>query len=171
LMRDKLANIVSKIPLLGDLPILGYLFKHKIKSVEKTNLLIVLTPFVIRNQGDLRQIFKKKLQDRREFIERYTSFAHHDLAQDIDYRHKRGLLSEIDRVGRRVEEEVKLIEEAKKATDEAVSPVEIPEGMMKSDLNSNAEGETPSEILPTDGRNEPVPGGDGVIQIRPPSGP
>src|SRR5438477_12210557 len=40
LMEDSKADTESRIPLLGDIPILGNLFKHKIKSTAKTELLI-----------------------------------------------------------------------------------------------------------------------------------
>lgn len=44
---------VSKIPLLGDIPWLGYAFKRTEKQDVKTELLIFLTPFVIQHPGDL----------------------------------------------------------------------------------------------------------------------
>jgi type IV pilus assembly protein PilQ len=39
---------VNKVPFLGDLPIAGYLFKQTTRSSEKTELLIFLTPRVVR---------------------------------------------------------------------------------------------------------------------------
>jgi type IV pilus assembly protein PilQ len=41
-------NDVTKVPLLGDIPIFGYLFKTTSKSSEKTELLIFLTPRIIK---------------------------------------------------------------------------------------------------------------------------
>jgi type IV pilus assembly protein PilQ len=41
-------NDVTKVPFLGDLPILGYLFKTTDKTIEKTELLIFLTPRVVK---------------------------------------------------------------------------------------------------------------------------
>ena len=43
----------SKVPILGDLPILGYAFKRKQKADVKTELLIFLTPHVVPNPDDL----------------------------------------------------------------------------------------------------------------------
>jgi type II secretory pathway component GspD/PulD (secretin) len=48
LMADSNADTESKIPLLGDIPLLGNLFKHKIKSTAKNELLIFLTPHIIQ---------------------------------------------------------------------------------------------------------------------------
>ena len=43
----------SKVPILGDIPILGFAFKRKQKVEVKTELLIFLTPHVVRNPEDL----------------------------------------------------------------------------------------------------------------------
>ena len=47
LVRDKTTDTINKIPILGDIPLLGYLFKHKAKTVEKKNLLIFITPTIV----------------------------------------------------------------------------------------------------------------------------
>ena len=46
--EEVLNNDVNKVPFLGDLPILGYLFKQTNKTIEKTELLIFLTPRVVK---------------------------------------------------------------------------------------------------------------------------
>src|SRR6185503_4238530 len=74
LIKDSVSNQVDKVPLLGDIPILGYLFKTTHKVIQKQNLLIILTPYIIKDPSDLRRIFERKLRERREFMERYTSF-------------------------------------------------------------------------------------------------
>ncbi|MCD6498133.1 MAG: type II secretion system secretin GspD [Deltaproteobacteria bacterium] len=96
LITEKSKQNVTKIPLLGDIPILGYLFKTTKTIKEKSNLLIFLTPYIIRDQDDLRRIFRRKMEQRRDFLERYTAFKDEDLDAVIDYRHKRGLLAEIN---------------------------------------------------------------------------
>ncbi|MFH2011039.1 MAG: type II secretion system secretin GspD [bacterium] len=116
LITEKVKESVQKVPLLGDLPILGYLFKNTTRTIEKTNLLLFLTPYVIRDQSDLRRIFQRKIQQRKEFIERYTAFKDVDLDAVVDYRHKRGLIEEINRVGRMSEEEATM---KKKAMEES----------------------------------------------------
>lgn len=51
---------VSKVPILGDLPILGYLFRSKTMKREKTNLILLLTPKVIRDGRDLVETTEKQ---------------------------------------------------------------------------------------------------------------
>jgi general secretion pathway protein D len=49
-----------KIPFLGDLPLLGYLFKSEGKQTDRTNLYIFLTPVVVKNTIDAQKIYKEK---------------------------------------------------------------------------------------------------------------
>jgi general secretion pathway protein D len=53
LMEDNDTVSVSKIPILGDIPLLGALFRRTIKSNTKTELLIFLTPYVVDTVDDL----------------------------------------------------------------------------------------------------------------------
>jgi general secretion pathway protein D len=51
-----------KVPFLGDIPILGYLFKSEGKSTEKTNLYIFLTPRVVKNTEQAEKLYQKKAE-------------------------------------------------------------------------------------------------------------
>jgi general secretion pathway protein D len=46
----------TKVPILGDIPILGYAFKRKKKEDTKTELLIFLTPHVVATPEDLASV-------------------------------------------------------------------------------------------------------------------
>jgi general secretion pathway protein D len=56
LIQDQDQETVSKIPFLGDIPILGWFFKTKHKERTKTNLLIVLTPRIIRGAQEMTEV-------------------------------------------------------------------------------------------------------------------
>lgn len=56
LMRTQKTQTDSKIPLLGDIPGLGNLFKRKVKASTKTELLIFLTPHIVREPLDLAAV-------------------------------------------------------------------------------------------------------------------
>ncbi|MDP3480858.1 MAG: type II secretion system secretin GspD [Desulfoprunum sp.] len=56
-------NSVWSVPLLGDIPILGRLFKTETRSSNKTNMFIFITPHIIRNPADLSVITLKKEDD------------------------------------------------------------------------------------------------------------
>ncbi len=63
LIRDDERKVVRKIPLLGDIPILGLLFRKTSTVIEKTSLMIFITPHIITSP---EQIEEKTLQKRRE---------------------------------------------------------------------------------------------------------
>ncbi len=95
LMRDRTSTQEQKVPILGDIPILGLLFKRTRKQTEKTNLLLFLTPYIIRDDSDLRRIYERKMQERQEFLDRYFVFNDDDYKPHVDFTRTRGLVSEI----------------------------------------------------------------------------
>ena len=56
LIQDQDEEIVTKVPFLGDIPGLGWLFKTKSKTKTKTNLMILLTPRIVKDSADLAAI-------------------------------------------------------------------------------------------------------------------
>lgn len=69
MIRDKVNETVSKVPILGDIPLIGWLFKSKSKDISKTNLLVFITPHIVRQYESIRAILDKKLKERDDFIE------------------------------------------------------------------------------------------------------
>ncbi|MFY9704569.1 MAG: type II secretion system secretin GspD [Desulfobacterales bacterium] len=60
LIEDTNAVSVYKVPLLGDIPVLGWLFKVQKSSQQKTNLFIFLTPHVINNPSEAADVYGQK---------------------------------------------------------------------------------------------------------------
>lgn len=59
---------VTKVPVLGDIPLLGWFFKSKTTTKNKTNLLVFITPHIIKNADDLSAVTSKaKRQAMDEF--------------------------------------------------------------------------------------------------------
>ena len=140
LIKDSVSETVNKVPLLGDIPILGYLFKSTSKTITKQNLLIILTPYIIKDPGDLRRIFERKLRERREFMERYSAFRdERDYEAQVDYRRKRGLLEEVNLTAKEAEEEASELRNAEQA------------------LGHDISGEVTVEPLPVPAPRGPVP--------------
>jgi type IV pilus assembly protein PilQ len=48
IFEDTITNDVTKVPVLGDIPFLGYLFKTTTRGTDKQELLIFLTPRVVK---------------------------------------------------------------------------------------------------------------------------
>src|SRR5207245_5643112 len=73
LMSDEETVSESKVPLLGDIPILGWLFKGKHVDSTKQNLLMFLTPKIIHNLDNTsQQLLNEKIQSRLNWIEQNT---------------------------------------------------------------------------------------------------
>jgi general secretion pathway protein D len=108
LVNDTETKTTKKVPILGDIPILGFLFRHKSSLKQKSNLLIFLTPYIIRSEEDFRYIFNRKMAERREFIERWTAFEHHRVDPHLDWSRTSGVISEVNRVVKQAEEDEEL---------------------------------------------------------------
>lgn len=80
LNRDIEIEGKSKVPLLGDIPIIGWLFRSTNTVKKKTNLTVFITPHIVRNSEDLAKIAEKKIRDRNEFLRAFygDSFAKKD---------------------------------------------------------------------------------------------
>ncbi|RYZ36481.1 MAG: type II secretion system protein GspD, partial [Myxococcaceae bacterium] len=86
---------VSKVPVLGDIPLLGHLFRDTTRRKTKTNLLLFLTPYIIRGQEDFRRIFERKMKERQQFVEQfYGQVPGYDVA--VDFSRKPGPLSRMN---------------------------------------------------------------------------
>ncbi len=48
-IKDNTKNIYTKVPVLGDIPVLGYAFRSENKGLDKDNLLIFLTPTIVKD--------------------------------------------------------------------------------------------------------------------------
>jgi len=67
LIRDNLTTSETKVPFLGDIPLLGWLFKFKSSKMEKTNLMIFITPYIIKNEQDAEAITRRNFESQEEF--------------------------------------------------------------------------------------------------------
>jgi len=63
LVRDNLTISEKKIPLLGDIPWLGWLFKSQTRTTEKLNLLVFLTPHLVRDEHDMIELNARKAKE------------------------------------------------------------------------------------------------------------
>jgi general secretion pathway protein D len=94
LMRDSETESVEKVPFLGDIPLLGLLFRKTSTTVEKRNLLLIIIPHVIKDPSDLKQIHHQRKLEFREFS-RMMAMRKKEFEGEMDYRKKVGLLQEI----------------------------------------------------------------------------
>jgi len=152
LMRDNVIEGVEKVPFLGDIPVIGHLFRTEKKTVQKQNLLLMLTPYIVRDPSDFRAIFARKLREYRQFLEVYGKKVRGPKVP-VDYRKKHGPLQEANR----------LILEAQKEREqiERLTPAEEDETPLFEEVELTPEG------LPVDGAYEIIEARAGDPQIVP----
>ncbi len=106
IMQDRTIQSVAKVPVLGDIPILGHLFRDQTSKKVKVNLLLILTPYIIKDKSDFRRIFERKMKERQQFIELfYGQVPGYDVA--IDFDRKAGPVA---RLAQRIRQEEQKIE-------------------------------------------------------------
>lgn len=76
LMQEREEDNITKVPILGDIPLLGWLFKSKTTSKKKTNLLVFLTPHIVKEAEDLEKITEEK---HKQFGKAENRFAENEL--------------------------------------------------------------------------------------------
>src|SRR6185369_2928138 len=64
LIQDDNQSSIDKVPLLGDLPVIGALFKYESRSRKRTNLMVFLRPVIVRDEKTAASI----TADRYEYI-------------------------------------------------------------------------------------------------------
>jgi general secretion pathway protein D len=112
LMVDRHVEGSSQVPFLGDLPIVGHLFKRSLREKEKRNLVILLTPYVLGGPGDRDAVVRRELARRAEFMRAHLALEAAEYRPEIDYRRKRGMLEAINQKVREVEQEREMLRAA-----------------------------------------------------------
>lgn len=173
LIRNAIRYGTSRIPILGDLPLLGVLFRQETRTVERRNLLLFLTPYVIRDQSDLRRIFERKMRERQEFLDRYFVFAESQHYQPpMDYSRTNGLVEEIRQAIRELRVQAEIESRALPAPPppHTVSPpIELPAEVQRS-TGVPSPAETPPQQQSTRQPTGPpiaIPVTPGEITVQP----
>lgn len=81
LIEDDVSEVVSKVPILGDMPLLGRLFKKTKTTVTKKNLMVFIRPTVVRSAENIRDVSKRQYQYMRE-VQKYKHARGVDLFDD-----------------------------------------------------------------------------------------
>lgn len=63
LMKKQSTETEVKVPILGDIPLLGWFFKNKQKQDSKTNLLVFITPRIVTDEEKIRKITEEKQKE------------------------------------------------------------------------------------------------------------
>ncbi len=124
LMQEREVETSDKVPFLGDIPVIGNLFKSTSKKKTKSNLVIMLTPYIVKDQMDLESIRARKVREHDEFAQSFKTLDAMPYRPATDYRRKRGLVEEINRALQAVEDDVA-------ARASLARPVTVPQGVIE----------------------------------------
>jgi general secretion pathway protein D len=83
LIQDQENKTEAKIPILGDIPLLGWLFKTRSTERTKTNLMILLTPRIIRGAKELSEVSEKQ---KTLFTDMVQSDQPFNLGRELDQK-------------------------------------------------------------------------------------
>jgi len=83
MMQDRTSLSRDQVPLVGNVPVLGNLFKSKDNTIKRTELLIAITPQVLRNPGQVADV-TNELRDKLNFSTRPQRQAPPDSRENID---------------------------------------------------------------------------------------
>jgi len=142
LMEDRIRTTVSKVPWLGDIPVLGWLFRSESDTVEKQNLLIFLTPTIIREDQDVQRLFEEKKNRMIEYKDRHDLPVEYMDVRPFEGKTGAGAPGDITATPQLEEFEPQLEEFEPEPAEE------VPE-------EAGPEGGTPPESAVQQGANEP----------------
>ncbi|CAA6828031.1 MAG: General secretion pathway protein D / Type II secretion outermembrane pore forming protein (PulD) [uncultured Sulfurovum sp.] len=84
LMKSSGGVSSTKVPILGEIPVLGELFKSDADMDTQVNVVIYLTPYIVRKSGDLQRL-RTALDELEGIQTRYNSFVRRGLEQRAEY--------------------------------------------------------------------------------------
>ena len=154
LMKDTVTEGENKIPILGDIPVIGNLFKYKKINKTKVNLLLILTPHVVDSKEDFERILRKKMEEREEFARKY--YGGDTTFEETVYLDKRRgpLLSMVNAVSHQQafeKEELKRIEAANKKENSIMVTPDGEEKLIENDdkgKNEKPKKDAEDELVP-----------------------
>ena len=99
LIKSKKLTTIEKVPILGNIPIVGNLFKKTGHQIEKTNLLVFITPHVVRNLEEENSLTASKIRDyinnikeiqksRKGVFSDFKGFGKFELNQGVNFNVK-----------------------------------------------------------------------------------
>lgn len=137
----------KKIPLLGDIPIIGWLFRNSTVGSVRNNLVIFLTPHIIYGADDLAAVYQRKIKERDEFMEQvYGSRFKKDDFYALLPKSSDGEFKEdaSDRREREMREQAMRDAESKDAAEEKAAE----DGENANEAAEGGEGQSSSDSIP-----------------------
>ncbi len=153
LMSDKVDEGFAKIPILGDIPILGWLFKNKTTQIVKTNLIFLIHPRIIGTSFEAAKLVDEKLKKRDKFIDEEMKGrnVHKEQVAEIENKIKAQYEKKPEKAPPSYSNEEEEKEEDKRSNLKDINPVEKEDeedALMLPEEEIKEEEKTPPLIMP-----------------------
>jgi len=90
LIKNVAGTVNSKVPFFGDIPVIGRIFQDEGKAQRKVDLVIYLTPYIVKKSSDLEKL-RVFLSELESVQKRYTDFVKSHLKEgDVGYDREPG---------------------------------------------------------------------------------
>lgn len=66
LIRDTADRNRTQVPIMGDIPLLGFLFRNKSVSREKRNMVVLVTPHIVKESSDMERVTQYKVTEYQD---------------------------------------------------------------------------------------------------------
>ena len=101
LIENKIESTKQKVPLLGDIPLFGELFKNSINNTKRNNLVIIVTPYLIPKTKDITFV-RNKLSELKNLEDKYLAdslirLKEESIKKKIDARNRENKLSKLNK--------------------------------------------------------------------------
>jgi general secretion pathway protein D len=159
LIRDAENQSISKVPILGDIPVIGYLFRSTETQIQKQNLLLLLTPYIIESDADKQKILERKMKEREAFLE-YFGARDLNYIKHVNYSKKHGLLEQMRQTVSGAEQDQRRRRQTQGLLQlpEREEGIELPEGMIDGyDTGVTEPGAPAGGVIPPPPAPTPAP--------------
>ncbi|MBP9024060.1 MAG: hypothetical protein KBH06_12720, partial [Spirochaetes bacterium] len=86
LISNQASTVETKVPILGDIPLLGWLFKNKTVKNEKKNLLIFISPTIATKKEVIENISNEKINEHKKLNGEFKYYK--EKSKDNDLKEK-----------------------------------------------------------------------------------
>lgn len=138
LMKESDTKTITKVPFLGDIPLLGFLFRNTGTRKVKQNLVLMLTPYIIESDADIKKIYDRKMAEREE-LAKLLELDSKSYMRDVNFQKKSGLVERMRSTLKTAKSTEEAREEAIKAFENQGPKYQILDGSSSSEDADEAE--------------------------------
>lgn len=155
LMKERESKTITKIPFLGDIPVIGFFFRNTGTTKTKQNLVLMLTPYIIESEADVRKIYERKMEERRELAKLFK-IQRKEYTPSVNYHKTSGLIERMRNQLTEAERKAQARQEALEAFENQGPRYQILGEEPQPEQQPQGEQEAPQQTEQPQGEPEPA---------------